>query len=433
MEPSATLLDRLLGLHPKLIDLSLGRIERLLDRLGRPQDRLPPAIHVAGTNGKGSTIAFLRAICEAAGLRVHTYTSPHLVHFHERIRVAGTLISEEALAAALERVEDANDGAPITFFEITTAAAFLAFSDVPADVALIEVGLGGRLDATNVMTPAVSVITPVDFDHQEFLGSTIAAIAGEKAGIIKAGVPAVIARQQDDGWEVMRRIAAKRRAVIFAQDEDWTIRSEQGRLVYEDDAGLIDLPLPRLKGAHQIDNAGLAIAALRRFKPQAIPPAALEQGMIRAEWPARFQRLTRGPLQSDLPPGSELWLDGAHNPSGARALATLLADMQERAERPVDLVVGLLSTKDAEGFFTPFEGLVRTVTTVPVPTSLKTMDPEALAEIARHHALPAATVGNVPEAIQLIRRAWEDEDGPPPRIVVTGSLYLAGSVLRDNG
>jgi dihydrofolate synthase/folylpolyglutamate synthase len=443
-----SILARLLALHPKRIDLSLDRIERLLAALDHPERKLPPVIHIAGTNGKGSTTAFLRAILEAAGLRVHVYTSPHLVNFNERFRLGqsksdisdldqskilgdGRLVTDEELSAALEECESANGGAPITVFEMTTAAGFLLFARNPADVLLMEVGLGGRLDATNVIdTPLASIITPVSIDHTEFLGDTIEKIAFEKAGIIKAGAPVIVAAQQRDALAVIERQAARLKAPIRIAGENWTATEERGRLVYQDDNGLLDLPAPKLYGRHQFENAGLAIAALRAISQFKIPPAAYEAGTIKADWPARLQRLSAGRLVDLAPPGSELWLDGGHNPDGGRAVAAALADIEERVSRPLVLIVGMLSTKDFSGFLNNFAGLARRLIAVPVPGAEKGLPAETVAEAARALDIPAASRGNLDEALDAVRKLDLD---PPPRILITGSLYLAGDVLRENG
>ena len=332
-----SIVERLLALHPKLIDLSLDRMWRILAALDHPERHLPPVIHVAGTNGKGSTIAFMRAILEAAGLRVHVYTSPHLVRYNERFRLGaageGVLVSDDALATALEECERANAGAPITVFEITTAAGFLLFARHPADVLLLEVGLGGRLDATNVVeAPIATVVTPVSFDHADYLGDSVTKIAAEKAGIFKRGVPAIVAAQPREALAVIERAAARLKAPTKIAGEDWTVTGEPGRLIYQDDAGLLDLPAPRLPGRHQFENAGVAIATLRATD-LAIAPAAFE-AIAKAEWPARMQRLSQGRLIGLLPSGSELWLDGGHNADGGRAIANAVADIEERVSRP---------------------------------------------------------------------------------------------------
>ena len=427
-----SILARLTALHPKRIDLSLGRIERLLAAIDHPVRKLPPVIHVAGTNGKGSTVAFLRAILEAAGLRAHVYTSPHLVRFNERFRLGGIgLVSDDELAAVMEECERANAGAPITVFEITTAAGMLLFSRHPADVLVMEVGLGGRLDATNVIPEALgTVITRVSIDHTDFLGDTIEKIAAEKAGILKRGTPCIVAAQHRDALSVIERQAARLNAPLRIAGEDFTATEERGRLVYQDDAGLLDLPAPRLYGRHQYENAGLAIAALRTASKFKLPTAAFEAGMTKAEWPARMNRLSHGRLVELAPEGSEVWLDGGHNPDGGRAIAAALADLEERVPRPVVMIAGMLASKDCDGFLRNFTGLARRLIAVPVPASEKGVPAEELAERARNIGLPATSRGTLDGAFEAVRKLDLD---PPPRILITGSLYLAGDVLRENG
>jgi dihydrofolate synthase/folylpolyglutamate synthase len=433
--PVDAIVARLAALHPKRIDLSLDRIERLLAALDHPERKLPPVIHVAGTNGKGSTIAFLRAILEAAGKHVHVYSSPHLVRFNERYRLGqpgeGVLVSDAELSPTLEECERANAGAPITVFEITTAVGLVLFARHPADVLLMEVGLGGRLDATNVIEhPLATIITPISIDHIDFLGDTLEKIANEKAGILKRGTPAIVAAQTRDALAVIERQAAKLNAPLKIAGEDWTATEERGRLVYQDEAGLLDLPAPKLYGRHQFENAGLAIAALRAIKPFKIAPAAYEAGMIKADWPARLQRLAAGRLVELAPAGSELWLDGGHNPDGGRAVAAALADLEERVSRPLVLIVGMLASKDCAGFLSNFTGLARRMIAVPVPGAEKGMSAEAVADAARAIGLPATSRDNLIEALDAARKLDLD---PPPRILITGSLYLAGEVLRENG
>jgi dihydrofolate synthase/folylpolyglutamate synthase len=433
--PIDAIVARLTALHPKRIDLSLDRIERLLAALDHPERKLPPVIHVAGTNGKGSTIAFLRAILEAAGKRVHVYISPHLVRFNERYRLGqsgeGVLVSDAELSATLEECERVNAGAPITVFEITTAVGLMLFARHPADVLLMEVGLGGRLDATNVVEhPLATIITRIAIDHTDFLGPTLEKIATEKAGILKRGTPAIVAAQARDALAAIERQAAKLNVPLKIAGEDWTATEERGRLVYQDEAGLLDLPAPKLYGRHQFENAGLAIAALRAIKPFKISPAAYEAGMIKADWPARLQRLAQGRLVDLAPAGSELWLDGGHNPDGGRAIAAALADLEERVSRPLVLIVGMLASKDCEGFLGNFTGLVRRMIAVPVPGAEKGMSAEAVADAARAIGLPATSRDNLIEALDAARKLDLD---PPPRILITGSLYLAGEVLRENG
>jgi dihydrofolate synthase/folylpolyglutamate synthase len=433
MDRSTAILERLLRLHPREIDLSLERVERLMTALGNPERRLPPVIHVAGTNGKGSTTAFMRSMLEAAGRSVHVYTSPHLVSFHERIRVGapggGQLVDEDELAEALLDVERINAGEPITQFEITTAAALRLFADHKADYALIEVGLGGRLDATNVVDrPLASVITSISMDHEKFLGQRIEEIAAEKAGILKRGAPAVIAPQSEPVLEVLERAAARLRAPIFLANQDWVAHAERGRLVYQDEDGLLDLPAPKLVGRHQFTNAGTAIATLRRAGI-APPGAEIETGLQTVEWPARMQRITSGPLVALAPPRAELWLDGGHNPGAGSVIAEAMADLEERVPRPLILVVGMLTTKDPIGFLKPFAGLAREVFTVPIPGHAG-HEPADLAEAARASGLRAEPATDVRSALRAIAgRALE----APPRILICGSLYLAGVVLEESG
>jgi dihydrofolate synthase/folylpolyglutamate synthase len=435
MTPVDAILGRLLALHPKLIDLSLERMWRILERLDHPERRLPPVIHVAGTNGKGSTIAFLRAILEASGLRVHVYTSPHLVRFNERFRLGGEgggmLVSDAELAAAMEECERCNNGEPITVFEITTAVGFLLFARHPADVLLLEVGLGGRLDATNVVDdPLATIITTVGLDHLEFLGSSIEKIAAEKAGIIKRGVPVIVGPQTREALRVIERQAARLAAPIRIAGEHWSANEERGRLVYQDEDGLLDLPAPRLYGRHQFDNAGAAIAALRTLVEPKIPYAAYEAGMSKAEWPARLQRLTHGRLVALVPSGSELWLDGGHNPDGSRAVAATLAEVEERVSRPLVLIVGMLGSKDSAGFLRNFSGLAHRMIAVPIPDQAMSLAPEDLAETARSVGIPADVSENVEAALALAAGFVLER---PPRILLTGSLYLAGDILAANG
>lgn len=429
-----SIITRLLTLHPKRIDLSLDRMWRILDALDHPERHLPPVIHVAGTNGKGSTIAFMRAMLEAAGRSVHVYTSPHLVRFNERFRLGaprgGALVSDAALAAALTEAERANNGAPITVFEIETAAAFLLFSRQPADVLLLEVGLGGRLDATNVIDrPLASVITPISMDHLEFLGDALDKIAAEKAAILKRDVPGVIAPQPDVALAVIERQARKVRAPLRVAGEHWNVHEEHGRLVYQDEDGLLDLPLPKLNGRYQFDNAGVAIAALRAGGLK-LPNAAFESGIVKADWPARLQLLSHGALKALAPPHSELWLDGGHNAEGGRAVAAALGAFEERVSRPLVLVVGMLATKDCEGYLRNFAGLARRVYAIPIPNQEKSLSAEAVAQAARNVGIPAERYGAIEDVLAAIS---ELELDPPPRIVITGSLYLAGDVLARNG
>jgi dihydrofolate synthase/folylpolyglutamate synthase len=433
MTPVDSILSRLLALHPKRIDLSLDRMWRVLERLGSPQHRVPPVIHVAGTNGKGSTIAFLRAMLEAAGRSVHVYTSPNLVRINERFRLGGPggglLVSDAELADALAECERANGDAPITLFEIETAAAFVLFARHPADMLLLEVGLGGRLDATNVIErPLASVVTPVSMDHIEFLGDTVEKIAAEKAGIFRRDVPAVIAPQAAAVSAVLEREAEKVRARLHVAGQHWTANVENGRLVYQDEQGLFDLPPPKLFGRHQFDNAGTAIAALRAAGIR-LPVRAIEQGLTRAEWPARLQRITAGRLVAHAPAGAELWLDGGHNADGGRAIAAALGDLEERVSRPLVLVVGMLSSKDRDAFLRNFTGLVRRVFGVPIHQD-KGVPAHDIAAAAQAAGMPADASDSIEDALKAIGRLGFD---PPPRILITGSLYLAGEVLAANG
>src|SRR3954463_3012201 len=434
MTPVDSILARLLALHPMRIDLSLERMRRVLERLGNPERRVPPAIHVAGTNGKGSTIAFLRAMLEAAGKSVHVYTSPNLVRVNERFRLGawggGMRVPDAELVEALAECERANGESPITLFEIETAAAFVLFARHPADYLLLEVGLGGRLDATNVVErPLASVVTPVSMDHVEFLGDTIEKIAAEKAGIFRAGVPAVIAPQTDLVAAVLERHAERARAPLHAAGQQWHAVVEHGRLVYQDEKGLLDMPPPKLFGRHQFDNAGTAIAALRAGGVQ-LPAKAIEQGLMRAEWPARLQRLTTGKLVSVGPAGAELWLDGGHNADGGRAIAAALGDLEERVPRPLVIIVGMLTTKDNVGFLRNFTGLARRVIAVPIPRQEKSVPPEMLVDIARGIGLPADSRDSLEAALIATGHLGLM---PAPRILITGSLYLAGEVLALNG
>ena len=427
-------MERFLPLHPKKIDLSLGRIERLLGDLGHPERQVPPVIHVAGTNGKGSTIAFMRAMLEAAGRRVHVYTSPHLVRFHERVRLAraggGQLVEDAELADAFERCERVNGGQSISVFEITTAAAFLLFAKHPADYLLLEVGLGGRFDATNVIdAPIATTITPVSMDHAEFLGSSVAEISFEKAGILKRGVPAILADQDDIPLDVLRRQASRVGAPMIVGAEDFSCHEEHGRLVYQDERGLLDLPLPRLAGRHQHANAATAMATLRLVEPD-LPAAAFEAGLAGADWPARLQALRRGRLLDWAPAGAELWLDGAHNADGGRVLADAMAEMEERHARPLILVCGTLTSKDPAALLAPFKGLAQEVLAIPLSQDHAGRTADDVAASANQIGLHAASCSGVEAALRyLAARDWRE----PPRILITGSLYLAGDVLALNG
>ena len=422
-------LDALLAaayaLHPREVDLTLDRLTRLLARLGNPQDKLPPVFHVAGTNGKGSTVAFLRAGLEAAGLRVHTYTSPHLVRFNERIRLSGQLIEDEALADLLRELLSRNAGQPITFFELTTALAFLAFTRTPAEACVIEVGLGGRMDATNTIShPLVTGIAALGLDHQAFLGPTILHIAAEKAGIAKPHIPLVLSRYPKTVTTRIAEVAGVARVPLLMRGHDWDVASYEGQLHYRDTQGRLSLPLPRLPGQHQVDNAGLAIAMLRAQSRLPIPESALRAAMGWAEWPARLQALHQGPLFDTLPKGSELWIDGAHNPSAARALSSFILGQQP--PRPLVLITGMLASKDHDGVLKAFPAGTRLIA-VPVPGHAS-MTPETLAAAANKAGLDA-----VPAASLAAAFAQLSPLSRPVRALVCGSLHLAGDLLRQNG
>ena len=426
-------LDALLAaafrLHPATIDLGLARLERLLGRLGNPHRKLPPVFHVAGTNGKGSTAAFLRAGLEASGRRVHVYTSPHLVRFNERIRLSGILIDDATLITVLRDVLDANGTAPITFFELTTAAAFVAFVRTAADAAVVEVGMGGRLDATNVVTPVVAGVAALGLDHQQWLGHSILDIAGEKAAIAKRGVPLVVSRYPKTVAARIAEVAGLAGAKLRQRGDDWDAALYEGALHFRDTRGKLSLPLPRLAGAHQLDNAALAVAMLRAQDAVPVPDSALRAAMGWAEWPARLQRLADGPLVGRLPAGSEVWLDGGHNPSAARAIADAFRG-HPLADRPFYLVTGMLETKDAGGFFKPFAGRVTAVYAVPI-AGHAVHAPEVLVARAREAGLPGIVAADVAGALTAIARGADR--ARPPVVLVAGSLHLAGMVLAANG
>lgn len=434
MKLSETYLHRFQKLHPILIDLSLGRVKALLGKLDHPERRMKNVFHVAGTNGKGSTIAFLRAMLEAAGMRVHVFTSPHLVAFNERIRLGadggGTLVSEEQLVSAFEHVEAVNAGEPITFFEITTAAAFHLFASHPHDACLIEVGLGGEFDATNVFErPAATIITPVSLDHKEHLGDTIERIATTKSGIFRRDVPAIIAPQEDDASFILQRRAEAARARAIVGGQDFSIHEEHGRLVFQDGHGLLDLPGPRLKGRHQHINAATAIAAIRAVFGSSVDVGAIDKGMSSVEWPARLQRLT-GQLTALAPVGAEIWLDGGHNEDGARVAALAMAEMEERHSAPLVLITGMMLRKDTRAILEPFRGLAQEFYAVDISESTVARKAGDLAEAARAMGLPAAFAGSVSETLRFLSaRLWPR----PPRILILGSLYLAGEVLTLDG
>lgn len=428
---TAELLARFEQLHPKSIDLSLDRVNRLLGALGDPHKAMAPAIHVAGTNGKGSVVAFLRAILEAAGLRVHVFTSPHLRRFNERIVLGGANggepIGERALHDVLTRAEAANAGNPITFFEITTAAAFLAFAEHPADMVLLETGLGGRLDATNVLDhPRLTAITPISIDHTSFLGETIEAIAAEKAGILKPGCSCIVSRQSDIALGVIKVKARAAGVPLLIAGEQWDAYEQHGRLVFQDGRELLDLPLPRLAGGHQIGNAGMAIAAARALDGIGITEQHLARGLTTAVWPARMERLTRGALHELLPPGSEIWLDGGHNPAAGEVLARAMADLEDRVSRPLHLIIGMMSTKNAGAFIEHFENLASFIAAVDIPGQPNAYTAQELCAMARYKGFFAEPAASLRQALELSFR----ESKEPVRVLITGSLYLAGYVLE---
>jgi dihydrofolate synthase/folylpolyglutamate synthase len=424
---SELILARLQGLHPKVIDLSLERIERLLPRLGHPERALAPVVHIAGTNGKGSTLAMLDAMLRAAGRRVQRYISPHLVRFDERILFDGRPIAEAELCEVLDVCERVNDGAPITFFEITTAAAFLVFARHPADAVLLETGLGGRLDATNVVArPRLTALAPISLDHQGFLGERLEQIAFEKAGILKPGVPCIVGPQPPEALAVIEQRARAVGAPLSVHGRDWRARQEGDRLIVTTGDAAWDLPLPALAGRHQIDNGGLAVACALALDDLAPDARSLAEGLRTVEWPGRLQRLTRGPLVANLPAGCELWLDGGHNPAAGSALA---ASLNGADARPLHLVVGMLTTKDEVGFLRPLAPLARSVHTVPVPDEQASRDPVEAAALARRHGIAATPAPDLAGALRAIAAAAPDA----ARVLVCGSLYLAGHVLRDHG
>lgn len=419
---SDAILARMLALHPKIIDLTLDRVWRLLERLDNPQDKLPPVIHLAGTNGKGSTQAMIRAGLEGWGKSVHAYTSPHLARFHERIRLAGELITEQHLTEVLDECYATNGDESITYFEITTVAALLAFARTAADYTLLEVGLGGRLDATNVIAqPALTVITPISIDHEQFLGDTLTKIATEKAGIIKRGVPVVVGPQPDEALEVIEATAARLGAPLIAFGQQWHVSQERDRLVFQDERGLLDLPMPTLLGAHQVQNAGAALAALRHLGAE---EAACEAAMTQARWPARMQRLISGPLVAAAGQ-AELWLDGGHNAAAGLALEQVLAGLPKR---PTHLICGMLNTKDVSGYLAPLARHAQSLTAISIPDEVNTLPAEATQAAAQSVGLQATTAENTAEALQAIL-----QKAPDCRVLICGSLYLAGHILRENG
>jgi len=430
-------IERLMQLHPKGFDLSLDRIRDLLEKLGNPHLNLPPVIHIAGTNGKGSATAFCRALLEASGFGVHVHTSPHLVNWHERYRLAskngGKLVSDDVLAEAIERVEAANGGQHITVFEILTAVAFVLFSEHPADVVIMEVGLGGRFDATNVIAdPVVSLIMPISIDHEAYLGDKVELIAIEKAGIIKKDCPVVIGFQLfDAAREVLISTADRLDCPLSIYGQDFLAFEEHGRMVFQNEDGLIDLPLPRLPGRHQIANAAAAIEAVQMAGFTTTDKAA-EKALMVVDWPARMQRLTHGDLVDLAPAASEIWLDGGHNPGAGAVIAEALGDLEERSTRPLFLITGMINTKDPVGYFAAFAGMAKHVFTVPIPSSDAGIPNNELAISAQKAGLSAEPVHSVANALKILRDTWAHDEAPP-RILIGGSLYLAGEVLRENG
>ncbi|UWP98067.1 bifunctional folylpolyglutamate synthase/dihydrofolate synthase [Aliiroseovarius crassostreae] len=419
---SDIILDRMMALHPKIIDLTLDRVWRLLEQVGNPQDRLPPVIHLAGTNGKGSTQAMLRAGLEGVGKKVHTYTSPHLARFHERIRLAGELITEDALSEVLDRCYARNNGENITYFEITTVAGLMAFAETPGDYTLLETGLGGRLDATNVVDrPALTILTPISIDHTQFLGETLTAIAGEKAGILKRGMPCVVGPQPEEALEVIEARAAKLGCPLYVHGQHWHMWEERGRLIFQDENGLLDLPLPALIGPHQIENAGAAIAALRVL---GFDETACEAAMRDVTWPARMQRLKTGPLV-DAAGKAELWLDGGHNPAAGETLAKVLADLPERATH---LICGMLNTKDIAGYLRPLAAVSDSLTAISIPNEINTLPAETTAAEAKAVGMEAKTADSAETALRALVAK-----NPNCRVLICGSLYLAGDILKTNG
>ncbi len=418
---SDVVLERLMSLHPKIIDLTLDRMTQLLESLGSPELNIPPAIHIAGTNGKGSTGAMIRAGLEASGDKVHAYTSPHLARFHERIRLAGELIDETLLSETLEECENINGGVPITYFEITTCAAFLAFSRVAADYTILEVGLGGRLDATNVIDqPALTIITPVSVDHQQYLGETLAEIAGEKAGILKRNSFCVVGPQDDVALEVIEHKAARVGATLKVHGQHWHVWEENGRLVYQDEYGLLDLPMPVLLGAHQVQNAGMVVAGLRLLGKSDEDCAA---ALTNTEWPARMQRLKSGPL-IDVAPEAELWLDGGHNEAAGVAISKL---MNELPQKPTHMIVGMLNTKDVSGYLNHFLDGTVSLQAVSIPGEAATLTAEETSSAAAKLGFDTSEADDVLSAVENI--VAKDKAA---RILICGSLYLAGNILREN-
>jgi dihydrofolate synthase / folylpolyglutamate synthase len=433
-------IEHLLTLHPKGFDLSLTRITQLLERLNNPHQNLPPTIHIAGTNGKGSASAFCRALLESANHSVHVHTSPHLVRWHERYRLGqklgqktgGKLVEDAVFADALRRVAHANAGQPITVFEILTAVGFILFSEHTADACILEVGLGGRFDATNVIEkPTVSLIMPISLDHEAYLGDRVELIAAEKAGIIKRGCRVVIGHQSAQAArEVLIQTATRLRCPTFIYGQDFHAREEYGRMIYEDEDGLLDLPLPNLFGRHQLANAAAAIRAVKEAGFSQTPHT-VERAMLNVAWPARMQRLTHGKLVEFAPHNAEIWLDGGHNPGAGAVIAEALAQREEQDPRPLFLITGMINTKDAVGYFLNFQDMASHVFTTPVPSTDAGVAPHNLAQMACQAGLSSEPTASVAAALQNISKSWDASQ--KARILISGSLYLAGHVLSENG
>ena len=428
---SDIVLDRLTRLHPKIIDLELDRVWRLLAALGHPEKQLPPVVHVAGTNGKGSVIAYLRAMLEAAGYRVHVYTSPHLVRFHERIRLDGKLIDEQALIELLEECERANGGVTITFFEITTVAAFLAFTRQKADILLLETGLGGEFDATNVIgDPLATVLMTISYDHMQFLGNTLEKIAAVKAGIMKQGRPAIVAPQPPEAAKVFADTAARLKAPLWRQGQEWSIEETPSGMRYQDAHGSIDLPRPVLVGRHQIQNAGTAVATTRWLEGFKIDETAIRRGLTEAVWPARMQHLKRGPLVEQLPIAWELWLDGGHNEDAGQVIASMLRDWQQQDGKKVSLIFGMLNTKEPAAFLKHLVPLAEDLSAVAIPGDHASLSAEDCVGFARQVGFKAQGFDSVDAALKSV---LAQHGTAPRRVLICGSLYLAGTVLAENG
>lgn len=429
---SDIVLERLMALHPKIIDLSLERMWRLLDKLDHPEQKLPPVIHVAGTNGKGSLIAYLRAILEAAGYRVHTYISPHLVRFNERIRLGGELISEQALSDLLAHCEQANGGENITYFEITTAAALEAFAQTPADILLLETGLGGRLDATNVIArPALTAITPVSLDHHQYLGTTITEIAAEKAGIIKPEVPVIVGPQSAQALAVIENKAAQMSAPVFAFGQDWncSVSDTTAEWIYESNGDVQRYPLPNLAGNHQIANAATALACLENLKDFDVKSASIEAGLQNVEWPARMQRLRSGPIFDALPDHVEVWLDGGHNAAAAEQIRNSFESWNRAEAKPTFLVCAMLNTKNQEAFFRQLTGFIEFGASIPVTGEAASTPPDLLAEFANNAGLSLSPAASLDAAVNLLQPRLSAQ---PCRLLIAGSLYMAGDILKTH-